>query len=233
MHFLKYRTFSLPQSEAYHLNWRTNHARSSRLGFIASFESERIFFMGLLQKKLSKIRFSQHWWTLLKTFDAVVHILKVTWASWSPMDCLEEQLRFFQGTIDLRKLVWPSYSIVVELYSFLFSPLAIICCTSVHMKKYFVCVSPKISQALLSCHVTSALRKKITQSTFPPRLIENTRLFGMIFCFQIRVSLLHAAFVNYCNHAALRRNFPNSDWLSLTFEITKFSNSAKLCLKLW
>ena len=39
---------------------------------------------------------------------------------------------------------------------------------------------------------------------------EKTRLFGEIFCFQIRTSLLNALVVNFWNHVALRRHLLNS-----------------------
>ena len=54
--------------------------------------------------------------------------------------------------------------------------------------------------------------------------------FSGSLCFQIRISLLNAPAVNLWKLDALRRYLPNSGWLWLTFEMTKFSFPAKFRL---
>ena len=50
MHYLKFSAFSVPQSNAYHLNCRTAKEMCTTVGFDAIFDSERTFLIELLLK---------------------------------------------------------------------------------------------------------------------------------------------------------------------------------------
>ena len=86
--------------------------------------------------------------------------IKVIRASWRPMDCMEKQLRAFQGMLSRRLVVWPWYSSVV--WHFFFNcccPLRSVTATLLTWKiASSVCLSVT-HQHLLSVHVIFRLRE--------------------------------------------------------------------------
>ena len=123
-----------------------------------------------------------------------------------------------------------------ELFSWiffqLFLPFATIYYDSHNLKNCLECVSPITSRHLLRVYVPgdAGVAQKNFLRFFLRKAIEKILLFGKIFCFQIRISLLNTLVVNSWTLGDLRPHFRKSGWLSLTFEMTNFF-AAKFCSK--
>ena len=57
------------------------------------------FFHGFFAESCQNIGFLLDLSTLPNTFHLVLQTIKVNWASWRPLDCLETRLRASQGTL--------------------------------------------------------------------------------------------------------------------------------------
>ena len=116
--------------------------------------------------------------------------IKVNRASWRPMDCMEKQLRAFQGMLGRRLVVWPWYSSVVWHFFQLLLPFAIIYYDPLNVENCLECLSPSNQSASPYCSCDLRVARNILWSNSLRKLIiEKTRLFGKFFP-RIRCSLL-------------------------------------------
>ena len=86
LHYLKFSAFRMLQSDAYHLNWRTDWALCTAVSFDATVDCERNSLTDFFCLKLTKNRFPWTLSTLQKKFYPVARTIKLNCASWRPLD---------------------------------------------------------------------------------------------------------------------------------------------------
>ena len=211
--------------------------RNNRLGnvsnsvFSSSFYTEQTFLGDLLPeifKTTGFLKTCRHFHRLLP----VEQTIETNCGSWLPLDFLEKQANSFRGAFCRIWLVRPRYSLDVEQFFQKSSPFAINYCDSHHLEKRLNVCFPKALSNHCNCVIFWLWGKSFSRGRIFSKNSSRTRLFRNIFYFRIHISLLNALVVSVWNLSALRRLLPNSDSLSLTFEMTKHSVPAKFGLKL-
>ena len=97
-----------------------------------------------------------------------------------------------------------------------------------HLGNYLKCVCPyNPTEYLLRVHVTSGLYEKFFSQVFSEKISRKHDFLGRFFVSRF-VFLYFTSSCHFLNLAFLRRRLLISDWLSLTFEMRKFSFSAKI-----
>ena len=123
------------------------------VGFDASCGTHGTFLIDLC-RAMSKIWSPQDLSTLPKIFQPILQTVKGNWASWCPLDCLEKQGRAFQVMFGRKHVVWPRYSLDVEIFCQLVLPFGKIQCDSHHPENCLGCVSHNNPQHLpCSCNL--------------------------------------------------------------------------------
>ena len=78
--------------DAYHLNWKTVQTVNLAMTFDVSFDCKRFFLLYLLPKIVKK-QISLSFVHFYKLFYPVAQTIKMNWASWFSLDCLEKHPR--------------------------------------------------------------------------------------------------------------------------------------------
>ena len=140
-----------------HITWNEEHIRYSS-EFLCKFWPRVSFHLRFTAESCHKIGFLSPC-RLFRKPSIRLH-KKVIWASWCPLNYLENQLRAFELTLGRGYVVQPKYSLDVEhLFLNCFCSLRNFTTTLITWK--FGCVCTFIFQPLLSNHVTSGLRHKL------------------------------------------------------------------------
>ena len=101
----------VPQNDVYHLNWVTDWAMFTRVGFDASFDSEWTFFLDWLPK-IIRNRFWDLSTLAMNLSGCMNHRSKIGFVT--PTRLLGEHPKGFEGSLGRRFVVWPMYSDVEQ-----------------------------------------------------------------------------------------------------------------------
>ena len=147
------------------------------VSFDASFDCEQFFSRnaGICQK-------------LPKTFCPVGETIRVNWASWCSMDCLEKQLRAFQVTLGRRLFVRIRCSWTSIFFFNCFWPLPYFTTTLITRKTASsLCLPLSLSVSRVSMWLRGCAKSLAVE--FPEIICWEIRVFQEDFCFRTRCLL--------------------------------------------
>ena len=124
-----------------------------------------------------------------KIFFSVAETIKMNWAAWRSVDCLEKQLIAFQVTLGRNLVVWPRYSWMKSIFFQLSLPFAVIYYDSHHLKKCLKCVSAFYLSVSWVPMWPQGYAKNLSIE-FPEINIRENRAFWEDFCFRSRCYFL-------------------------------------------
>ena len=135
--------------------------------------------------------------------------IEVNKASWRPMDCMEKQLRAFQGMLGRRLVVWPWFSSdVLQFFSIVVFSLRSVTTTLLTWKIASSVCLPVTHQHLLNVHVIFGLRE-ISLVVFSEKTYREDTAFWEVFS-PDTLFFTWETVVNFRNLAALRQHLLNS-----------------------